>query len=153
GFSEKIMSPIRGRLQAVLRRIEAAAKEAGRSPETVQLLAVSKTWPAEAIEEAYRAGQNAFGESQLQEAIAKIAALAGLPLEWHFIGPLQSNKTRPIAEQFDWVHSLEREKVARRLSEQRPAGPAPLMVCIQGNVSGEARKHRVAPEAAASLAL
>src|SRR5690606_31345343 len=104
------MSPIRDRLQAVLQRIDAAAAAAGRSPGSVRLLAVSKTWPAAAIEEAHRAGQRAFGESQQQEAAAKIAALAGLALEWHFIGPVQSNKTRPIAEQFDWVHSIERER-------------------------------------------
>jgi pyridoxal phosphate enzyme (YggS family) len=146
------MSPICGNLQAVLRRIEEAARGAGRDPGEVRLLAVSKTHPAEAIREAYRAGQRAFGESQQQEAVAKIAELAGLTLEWHFIGPIQSNKTRPIAEHFDWVHSLDREKVARRLAGQRPAGLAPLMVCIQVNVSGEASKSGVRPEEALDLA-
>jgi pyridoxal phosphate enzyme (YggS family) len=146
------MSPIGGNLQAVLRRIEAAARAAGRRPDDIRLLAVSKTWPAADIEEAYRLGQRAFGESQQQEASAKIAALAHLPLEWHFIGPIQSNKTRPIAEQFAWVHSLDREKLARRLSEQRPAGLEPLMVCIQINVSGEASKGGVPPNAALELA-
>lgn len=146
------MSPIRDRLQAVLRRIDAAAAAAGRSPGSVRLLAVSKTRSAAAIEEAHRAGQRAFGESQQQEAAAKIAALAGLALEWHFIGPVQSNKTRPIAEQFDWVHSIERERIARRLSEQRPLERGPLMVCIQVNVSGEASKSGVRPEDALALA-
>lgn len=146
------MSPIGGGLQAVLRRIEAAARAAGRDPGEIRLLAVSKTRPAADIEAAYRAGQRAFGESQQQEAVAKMGLLAHLPLEWHFIGPIQSNKTRPIAERFDWVHSIDREKVARRLSEQRPAGREPLMACIQVNVSGEASKSGVAPEDALALA-
>jgi PLP dependent protein len=146
------MSPIGSNLQAVLRRIEAAARAAGRQPDEIRLLAVSKTRPAADIEAAYRAGQRAFGESQQQEASTKIAALAPLGLEWHFIGPVQSNKTRPIAEQFAWLHSLDREKVARRLSEQRPAGLEPLMVCIQVNVSGEASKRGVPPQATLELA-
>jgi PLP dependent protein len=146
------MSPIGSNLQAVLRRIEAAARAAGRRPDEIRLLAVSKTRPAGDIEAACRAGQRAFGESQQQEASAKVAALAHLPLEWHFIGPVQSNKTRPIAEQFAWVHSLDRERIAHRLSEQRPAGLEPLMVCIQVNVSGEASKSGVPPQAALALA-
>ena len=146
------MSPIRGALQAVLRRIEEAARAAGRDPAEIRLLAVSKTRPAADIEAAYRAGQRAFGENQLQEAAAKMALLTHLPIEWHFIGPIQSNKTRPIAERFDWVHSVDREKIARRLSEQRPAGREPLMVCIEVNVSGEATKSGVAPEGALALA-
>ena len=146
------MSPIGSNLQAVLRRIEAAARAAGRQPAEIRLLAVSKTRPTADIEAAYRAGQRAFGESQQQEASAKIATLAPLGLEWHFIGPVQSNKTRPIAEQFAWIHSLDREKVARRLSEQRPAGLEPLMVCIQVNVSGEASKRGVPPQATLELA-
>jgi pyridoxal phosphate enzyme (YggS family) len=146
------MSPIGSNLQAVLRRIEAAARAAGRRPEDIRLLAVSKTRPGADIEAAWRAGQCAFGENQQQEASAKITALAHLPLEWHFIGPIQSNKTRPIAEQFAWVHSIERDKVARRLSEQRPAGLEPLMVCIQVNTSGEASKSGVPPQAALALA-
>jgi pyridoxal phosphate enzyme (YggS family) len=146
------MSPIGGNLQAVLRRIEKACEAARRDPGEVRLLAVSKTWPAQAVEEAHAAGQSAFGENQQQEASAKMAALSHLALEWHFIGPVQSNKTRPIAEQFDWVHSIEREKVARRLSEQRPAHRAPLQVCIQVNVSGEASKSGVAPQEAFELA-
>jgi pyridoxal phosphate enzyme (YggS family) len=146
------MSPIGGNLQAVLRRIEAAARAAGRRPDEIRLLAVSKTRPPADIEAAYQAGQRAFGESQQQEASAKIAALARLALEWHFIGPIQSNKTRPIAEQFAWIHSLDRERVARRLSEQRPPELGPLMVCIQVNVSGEASKSGVPPQAALELA-
>ena len=146
------MGPIAGNLQAVLQRIERAAVAAGRDPASVQLLAVSKTWPAACVEEAFRAGQHAFGDNQEQEATPKIAALAHLPIEWHFIGPVQSNKTRPIAEQFAWVHSLEREKVARRLSEQRPDGLPPLMVCVQVNVSGETTKSGVSPADALALA-
>jgi hypothetical protein len=146
------MSPIGGNLQAVLRRIESAARAAGRDPHGIRLLAVSKTWPADAILEAHRAGQRAFGESQVQEAAGKIAALQQQGLEWHFIGPIQSNKTRTIAAQFDWVHSVEREKVAGRLSEQRPAERAPLDVCIEVNVSGEASKAGVLPEQAPALA-
>ena len=146
------MSPIGGNLQAVLRRIENAARVAGRNPNDIRLLAVSKTWPAEYIEEAARCGQHAFGESQQQEAASKIAALEHLALEWHFVAPVQSNKTRPIAEQFAWVHSIDRERIARRLSEQRPEGCEPLMVCIQVNVSGEASKSGVTPQSALDLA-
>lgn len=146
------MSPICASLQAVLQRIERAAKAAGRNPGEVRLVAVSKTRPTADIQEAYRAGQRAFGESQQQEAVAKITVLNDPGLEWHFIGPIQSNKTRPIAEHFHWVHSLDREKVARRLSDQRPPELAPLMVCIQVNVSGEASKSGVRPEDALALA-
>lgn len=146
------MSPIAANLQAVLRRIEAATAAAGRAPGCVRLLAVSKTWPAECVAEAFAAGQRAFGENQEQEAVRKIVALSQLAIEWHFIGPIQSNKTRPIAERFAWVHSVDREKIARRLSEQRPADAAPLMVCVQVNVSGEASKSGVAPADALALA-
>lgn len=146
------MSPIRDNLQAVLRRIDDAVIAARRPPNSVRLLAVSKTWPTESIEEAYAAGQRAFGENQEQEAVRKIAALVHLPIEWHFIGPIQSNKTRPIAERFAWVHSIDREKIARRLSDQRPGALDPLMVCIQVNVSGEATKSGVAPAEALDLA-
>lgn len=146
------MSPIRDNLQAVLRRIDDAVIAARRPPNSVRLLAVSKTWPAEAIEEAYAAGQRAFGENQEQEAARKIAVLARLPIEWHFIGPIQSNKTRPIAERFSWVHSVDREKIARRLSDQRPPALGPLMVCIQVNVSGEGTKSGVEPAQALDLA-
>jgi len=152
GCAREIMSPIRDNLQAVLRRIDAAVTAAGRAPGSVGLLAVSKTWPAEDVAAAYAAGQRAFGENQEQEAARKIAALAHLPLEWHFIGPIQSNKTRPIAERYAWVHSIDREKIARRLSEQRPDALGPMMVCIQVNISGEASKSGVEPAAALSLA-
>jgi len=146
------MVPIAANLQAVLQRIERAAVAAGRNPQSVRLLAVSKTWPSARVEEAFRAGQPAFGENQEQEAARKIAALAHLPIEWHFIGPVQSNKTRSVAERFAWLHSLEREKVARRLSEQRPERLPPLMVCVQVNVSGEATKSGVSPANAFELA-
>ena len=146
------MGPIAANLQAVLQRIERAAAAAGRDPASVRLLAVSKTWPAARVEEAFRCGQQAFGENHEQEAARKIDALAHLPIEWHFIGPVQSNKTRAIAERFAWLHSIEREKIARRLSEQRPDGLAPLMVCVQVNVSGEASKRGVPPAEAARLA-
>ncbi|MCX8018240.1 MAG: YggS family pyridoxal phosphate-dependent enzyme, partial [Rhodocyclaceae bacterium] len=118
----------------------------------VRLLAVSKTWPAGRLREAAAAGQTAFGESYVQEAIPKQAALADLALEWHFIGPLQSNKTRPVAEGFAWVHSVDRLKIAERLAAQRPASLPPLNVCLQVNVSGEATKSGCPPEAAPALA-
>ena len=145
---------VQGRLQAVRERIAAACIRSGRSPGSVRLVAVSKTFPAQAVLSAMEAGQRAFGENYVQEALDKIAALrsAGLEPEWHFIGPLQSNKTRPVAQNFHWVHSVEREKIAERLAEQRdPAMPA-LQVCIQVNVSGEASKSGVAPDALRELA-
>ncbi len=125
---------------------------AQRRESDITLLAVSKTFSADAIRKAYAAGQVAFGENYLQEALGKIAALHDLPLEWHFIGPLQSNKTRAIAEQFAWVHSVERLKIAERLAAQRPAALPPLNVCIQVNVSGEASKSGVAPGELSELA-
>ena len=134
------MGTIKSAIQGVTERIRQAASTAGRAPDTVTLLAVSKTFSAENVREAWQAGQLAFGENYVQEGIDKIAALADLPLHWHFIGPLQSNKTRPVAEHFDWVHSIERLKIAERLSAQRPAHLPPLQVCIQVNVSGEASK-------------
>jgi hypothetical protein len=118
----------------------------------VRLVAASKTFPAQAIREAAGAGQRDFGENYVQEALTKIEALADLALVWHFIGPIQSNKTRAIAESFHWVHSLDREKIARRLSESRPAHLPPLKVCIEVNLSGEASKSGVAPQAVAALA-
>lgn len=139
------MSLIGANLQAVLRRIEAATAAAGRPSNSVRLLAVSKTRPPRDIADAFAAGQTAFGESQEQEAARKIAALADLDIEWHFIGPIQSNKTRTIAERFSWVHSIDREKVARRLSDQRPVSLPPLMACVQVNVSGEASKSGTRP--------
>ena len=146
------MTTICANLQAVRSRIAAAAQRAGRRREDIALLAVSKTVAAERIDEAVAAGQRAFGENYAQEGIGKIAALAALDLEWHFIGPLQSNKTRPVAEHFDWVHSIERFKVAERLSVARGSGLPPLQVCVQVNVSGESSKSGVSPEEAASLA-
>jgi pyridoxal phosphate enzyme (YggS family) len=145
------MSAIADNLQAVQARIRDAAAMAGRSPESVRLLAVSKTWPLASVVDAADAGQRAFGENYVQEGIDKLTAIAGRNLEWHFIGPLQSNKTKPVAEHFDWVHSIERLKVAERLSAQRPAYLPPLQVCIQVNVSGEASKSGCAPGDALAL--
>ena len=146
------MTTISTNLQAVRARIAAAAQLAGRAVEDIRLLAVSKTFPPERVREAAQAGQIAFGENYLQESLEKIAALADLGLEWHFIGPLQSNKTRPVAEYFSWVHGIERLKIAERLSAARGAARPPLQVCIQVNVSGEASKSGVSPGEAAALA-
>ena len=147
---------ISANLQQVWQAIAAAAAQAGRDPATVLLLAVSKTFGPEAVIEAAGAGQRAFGENYLQEAIDKQQAVRALRpdlvLEWHFIGPIQSNKTRPVAEHFDWVHSVDREKIARRLSEQRPAHLPPLNICLQVNVSGEESKSGVAPAELPALA-
>ena len=139
-------------LHRVSQRIRAAALVANRSPASVRLLAVSKTRPAEALLAAFAAGQCDFGESYVQEALAKIRALAGHPLVWHFIGPIQSNKTREIAAHFHWVHSIDREKVARRLNEQRPAELPPLNVCIQVNICAEASKSGISPATVPALA-
>ena len=141
-------------LQATLRRIEAACVRFQRDPAEVTLLPVSKTFPAEALREAYAAGARSFGENYVQEALDKIEALIDLrpQLQWHLIGPLQSNKTRAVAEHFDWVHSIDRLRIAERLSAQRPPELPPLNVCIQVNVSGEASKSGVAPEETAALA-
>ncbi|PKO37143.1 MAG: YggS family pyridoxal phosphate-dependent enzyme [Betaproteobacteria bacterium HGW-Betaproteobacteria-6] len=138
-------------LQAVQARIGDAAALAGRSPESIRLLAVSKTWPLASVLEAADAGQRAFGENYVQEGIDKITATAGRGLEWHFIGPLQSNKSRAVAEHFDWVHSIDRLKIAERLSAQRPSNLPPLQVCVQVNVSGEASKSGCAPDEALAL--
>ncbi|WP_028238421.1 YggS family pyridoxal phosphate-dependent enzyme [Stutzerimonas azotifigens] len=146
------MSTIALNIAKVGTRIREAAQAAGRSPESVGLLAVSKTQPAAAVREAFAAGLRDVGENYLQEALDKQAELTDLPLTWHFIGPIQSNKTRPIAEHFDWVHSVDRLKVAERLSAQRPAGRAPLNVCLQVNLSGEASKSGCEPDALAELA-
>ena len=134
------MSTIADNIELVSQRIRAAADAAQRDASSIRLLAVSKTKPAQAVREAYAAGMRDFGENYLQEALGKQAELTDLPLSWHFIGPIQSNKTRAIAENFAWVHSVERLKIAQRLSEQRPADLAPLNICIQVNVSGEASK-------------
>ncbi len=138
---------VQANLQAVHERIARAARVAGRDPATIALLAVSKTFPPEAILAAHSAGQRAFGENYVQEALDKIERLKDLRagLEWHFIGPVQSNKTRAIAEHFDWVQSVDRPKVAQRLSEQRPGGMPPLNVLLQVNISGEASKSGVVP--------
>ncbi len=146
------MRSIHDNLQAVKARIASAARAAGRDPGAVILLAVSKTHAPALIEQAFAAGQCAFGENYVQEALDKMGALARLPLEWHLVGPLQSNKTRLVAERFQWVHTLDRERIARRLSEQRPDAMAPLDVLVQVNVSGEASKSGVAPREAAALA-
>ena len=148
---------IADKLAQVHSRIASACAAAGRPVESVTLLAVSKTFGADAVAAAHGAGQRAFGENYVQEALDKIAALAALAAleprpEWHLIGPLQSNKTRVVAEAFDWVHTIDRLKVAERLSAQRPADRAPLSVCIQVNVSGEASKSGLAPAEVAALA-
>ncbi|MCO6427926.1 YggS family pyridoxal phosphate-dependent enzyme [Nitrosomonas communis] len=146
------MTTIATRLQTVKSRIAEAARNAGRRPEDILLLAASKTNPPEKLREAWEAGQTVFGENYLQEGLIKIHALADLPIEWHFIGPIQSNKTKPIAENFSWVHSVDREKIAVRLSNARPESLPPLQVCVQVNVSGEVTKSGIAPEQAAELA-
>jgi pyridoxal phosphate enzyme (YggS family) len=150
------MTTIAANLQAVRARIAAACIAAGRPLESVRLLAVSKTWPAASVREAIAAGQRAFGENYVQEAIDKKAELASLSpdpgLEWHFIGPLQSNKTRLVAENFAWVHSVDRLKIAERLSAQRPPELAALQICLQVNVSGEASKSGCDPDQVATLA-
>lgn len=146
------MSMIAANISTLGERISAAAQAAQRDPASVGLLAVSKTKPAEALREAYAAGLRDFGENYLQEALGKQLELADLPLCWHFIGPIQSNKTRAIAENFAWVHSVDRLKIAQRLSEQRPADLPPLNICIQVNVSGEASKSGCTPADLPALA-
>lgn len=146
------MTTIISAMQAVKQRIARAAMQAGSVPRDIRLLAVSKTFPAEAVREAFQAGQTAFGESYVQEAVDKILALADLPLEWHFIGPLQSNKTRLVAEHFSWVHSVDRAKIADRLASARPEKLPPLQVCLEVNVSGEASKGGVSPQELEALA-
>ncbi len=147
-------SPIADCFQQVLERIHAAEREAGRSSGAVALLAVSKTQPVQVIRQAAAAGQWAFGEIYLQEALAKQDALPDLPeLIWHFIGPIQSNKTRPIAERFDWVHTVDRVRIAERFSQQRPADRPPLNVCLQVNVSGETSKSGISLAALPELAI
>ncbi len=145
------MSAIASNLQAVRRRIETAAQACGRAPDDIALLAVSKTWPLESVLLAAAAGQRTFGENYVQEGCDKAMATAGQGLEWHFIGPLQSNKTRPVAEHFAWVHSIDRLKIAERLSAQRPEHLPPLQVCVQVNVSGEASKSGCTPAEAPAL--
>ena len=147
------MNPsIADNLARVRAQIQAACQAAGRAPDSVRLLAVSKTWGADAVRQACAAGQTAFGENYIQEAVDKISALRDLPLEWHCIGPIQSNKTRLVAEHFDWVHSIDRLKIAQRLSEQRPVQLPPLQVCIQVNVDGSENKSGVSPQELPALA-
>lgn len=146
------MTTITSNLQAVRTVIETALIQSGRRPDEVNLLAVSKTFAASMLREAYQAGQTRFAENYVQEALDKMAALQELAIEWHFIGPIQSNKTRAIAAHFAWVHSVERLKIAERLSEQRPAHLPPLQICLQVNISNETSKSGVAPSEVAELA-
>jgi pyridoxal phosphate enzyme (YggS family) len=146
------MSTIAENIAKVGARIREAAQASQRNPLDIGLLAVSKTKPAAAIREAHAAGLRDFGENYLQEALDKQAELADLPLIWHFIGPIQSNKTRPIAEHFAWVHSVDRLKIAQRLSDQRPAQLPPLNICLQVNVSGESSKSGCTPDELPALA-
>ena len=147
-----IMTMIATQLQTVQTRIRGACDLCARSPSEVTLLAVSKTFDAAAVREAYAAGLTAFGENYIQEAVEKIAHLRDLPLQWHMIGPVQSNKSRLVAEQFDWVHTVDRLKLAQRLSAQRPAHLPPLQVCLQVNVDGGANKSGVTPSELLPLA-
>ena len=147
------MTTIASNLQAVRAAIASAAGDHGRADRDITLLAVSKNFPADAIRAAYHAGQHRFAENYAQEALDKMAILKDLPLEWHFIGPIQSNKTRAIAEHFAWVHSMDRLKVAERLSAQRPEHLPPLQVCLQVNISDEASKSGVTPAQARMLAM
>ena len=148
------MGSIASNLQQVKGRITAACGSAGRGTNSVTLLAVSKTFGAEAVREAAATGQRAFGENYVQEALAKIEALADLrtQMQWHLIGPLQSNKTRSVAEAFDWVHTVDRLKIAQRLAEQRPAALPPLNICLQVNISAEASKSGLLPAEVAAVA-
>ena len=146
------MTTIASNLQAVRDAIASAAVGADRHAGDINLLAVSKTFAPDALREAYQAGQTCFAESYVQEALDKIAALQDIPIEWHYIGPIQSNKTRAIAENFAWVHSVDRLKIAKRLSEQRPAHLPPLQVCLQVNISQEASKSGAVPDEVDALA-
>lgn len=148
----RIMTTITSNLQDMREAIAAAAATASRAMDEIRLLAVSKNFQQDAIREAYLAGQTHFAESYIQEALHKIAALHDLPIVWHYIGPIQSNKTRAIAEHFAWVHSVDRLKIAERLSIQRPAHLPPLQVCLQVNISGEASKSGIQPGEALQLA-
>jgi PLP dependent protein len=146
------MTTIADNLQQVHERIARACADADRDAREVTLLAVSKTFGPEAVREAFDSGQTAFGENYIQEAVEKIALLRPLGLQWHCIGPIQSNKTRLVASHFDWAHTVDRLKTAQRLSEQRPAGMAPLQVCIQVNIDGAASKAGVTPQEVLALA-
>ncbi len=146
------MNIISGNLQKIRTRMASSCAAAQRDTRDVALLAVSKTFDADAVREAAACGQRAFGENYIQEAVEKIALLADLGLEWHCIGPIQSNKTRLVAQHFDWVHTIDRLKIAQRLSEQRPPSMAPLNCCLQVNIDGGATKSGLAPEEVATLA-
>ena len=146
------MHDIGAALKALRARIGEIERRYRREPGSVTLLAVSKTKPAQAVRSAVAAGQGAFGENHLQDAMTKVDALGGQGVSWHFIGAVQSNKTRPIAEHFDWVHSIERARIATRLSAQRPTGRGPLDVCIEVDVSGEDTKSGVPPSEVEPLA-
>ena len=151
-YAQAMNPSIAQNLAQVHAQIQSACQSAGRPLGSVQLLAVSKTWGPDAVRAAHAAGQTTFGENYIQEAVDKITALRDLPLVWHCIGPIQSNKTRLVAEHFDWVHSIDRLKIAERLSEQRPDHLPPLQVCIQVNVDGGANKSGVSPQALPALA-
>ena len=146
------ITTVASRLQAVKDRITRAARSVNRQPNEITLLVASKTHPAERVREAWLAGQTIFGENYLQEALAKMPALTDLPIQWHFIGPIQSNKTKRITENFAWVHSVDRVKIADRLAKDRPESLPALQICLQVNVSGEDSKSGVAPEELAHLA-
>jgi PLP dependent protein len=148
----KIMTTICNKLQAVQARVAAACHTSGRDVHSVTLLAVSKTFGPEAVRQAHAAGQMVFGENYIQEAVEKIVMLSDLPLQWHCIGPVQSNKTWLVAQHFDWMHTVDRLKVAQRLSEQRPAQLPPLNVCLQVNIDGGTAKSGVAPGDTLALA-
>ncbi len=146
------MTEIKNRFETICSTIRQAESDSNRSEKVVQLLAVSKTWPADKLRTVAELGQTRFGENYLQEAVAKIHALANLDLEWHFIGPIQSNKTRDIAALFDWVQSVDRLKIAKRLNEQRPPDLPPLNVCIQVNIDNEDTKSGVSAQDVLPLA-
>ena len=151
-INEQIMTTIAQRLQAIRARIHSAETAGGRQLNTVKLLAVSKAQPAALLREAFVAGQRLFGENYLQEALGKQTTLADLDIEWHFIGPMQSNKTQAIAQHFSWVHSVDRLKIAERLNAARPLHLPPLQICIQVNISAENSKSGVLPQEVYALA-
>jgi len=146
------MTTIQARLKSVRQRIESACRQAHRAPGSVLLLAISKTFSAASIRDAYSAGQRSFGENYVQEGVEKITKLADLDLDWHFTGPLQSNKTRQVAAHFDWVHAVDRLKIAQRLSQARDPQQMLLNVCIQVNLSGESTKSGVSTNQVRALA-
>ncbi|MFC3851436.1 YggS family pyridoxal phosphate-dependent enzyme [Salinispirillum marinum] len=146
------MSNIAERWQNIREKVDTTAKQAGRLPNEVTVLAVSKTFPADDVRAAWAAGAREFGENYVQEGVEKIAELDDLPAIWHFIGPLQSNKTRPVAEHFHWVHTVDREKIAQRLNDQRPSHLPPLQVCLQVNISADPAKSGVSIDELAPLA-